>query len=100
MGCCPNRPTSADAEWINPTCAAEGCPHTTRLERDHRAPWADTKITLLDLMDRLCAHHHRLKTHQQWALTAGHGKRAFVPPHDHRHPGRAPAEARAGPPGG
>jgi hypothetical protein len=93
------KPTAAQQtalEWINPTCAAEGCPHTARLERDHRTPWADTKITLLDLMDRLCAHHHRLKTHQQWALTAGHGKRAFVPPADPRHPDRP--EARAGPP--
>jgi hypothetical protein len=93
------KPTAAQQtalEWINPTCAAEGCPHTARLERDHRAPWAQTKVTLLDLLDRLCAHHHRLKTHQNWALTRGHGKRALVPPSDPRHPDHA--EARAGPP--
>jgi hypothetical protein len=93
------KPTAAQQtalEWINPSCAAEGCPHTARLERDHRTPWADTKITLLDLMDRLCAHHHRLKTHQNWALVNGHGKRAFVPPADLRHPDRP--ESRAGPP--
>ena len=91
------KPTTAQhtaLEWLHPTCAAEGCPHTARLERDHRAPWADTKITLVDLMDRLCAHHHRLKTHQRWALAAGHGKRPFVPPTDPRHPDRL---ARAGP---
>jgi hypothetical protein len=93
------KPTAAQQtalEWINPTCAVEGCPHTARLERDHRAPWAHTNITLLDLMDRLCAHHHRLKTHQNWALVDGHGKRPFVPPADPRHPDRP--ESRAGPP--
>jgi hypothetical protein len=91
------KPTAAQQtalEWIHPTCAVEGCPHTARLERDHRAPWAETKITLLDLMDRLCAHHHRLKTHQNWALVTGHGKRAFVPPDDPSHPEMA---ARTGP---
>ena len=46
------------------------------------------------LLDRLCRHHHKPKTHHGWALIEGRGKRAFVPPHDPRHPCRA---ARAGP---
>ena len=40
--------------------------------------------------DRLCRHHHGLKTHQGWALVPGRGKRPFVPPDDPRHPGPAP----------
>jgi hypothetical protein len=88
------RPTDAQdtaLEWLYPTCAAEGCGNRLRLEKDHRIPWADTKITLVDLLDRLCTHHHRLKTHQQWALTAGHGTRPFVPPTDPRHPHQSKA---------
>ncbi|MGH9125347.1 MAG: hypothetical protein ACRDZ8_11565, partial [Acidimicrobiales bacterium] len=42
--------------------------------------WADTHITLLEWLDLLCTHHHRLKTIYGWALIAGTGKRAFVPP--------------------
>ena len=83
-------------QWRDPACAADGCPRHTRLQEDHREPRADTKITLVDLMDRLCEHHHALKTHSGWALLPGHGKRPFVPPDDHRHPARTPAKA-AGP---
>ena len=71
-------------QWQDPSCAAAGCPRHTRLQEDHRAPWADTKITLVDLMDRLCEHHHSLKTHHGWALLPGQGKRPFVPPDDPR----------------
>jgi hypothetical protein len=53
---------------------------------DHRIDWADTHITLLDLLDLLCDHHHRRKTKDGWALVDGRGKRAFVPPDDHCHP--------------
>ena len=52
----------------------------------HLADWAHTHITLLGLMDRLCEHHHDLKSLEHWALAAGSGKRAFVPPDDPRHP--------------
>lgn len=76
-------------EWINPTCAVDGCTQHARLETDHRDPWARTKLTLLDLLDRLCDHHHALKTLHDWALVAGHGKRAFVPPTHPRHPNKA-----------
>jgi hypothetical protein len=94
------KPTAAQdtaLEWLYPTCAAEGCGNRLRLEKDHRIPWAHTKITLLDVLDRLCAHHHALKTHQQWALADGHGTRPFVPPQDPRHPRNAKTTGRAPP---
>jgi hypothetical protein len=73
-------------EWLNPTCAADGCTQSARLETDHRAMWSKTKITQTDLLDRLCAHHHDLKTYKNGALVDGSGGRAFVPPDDPRHP--------------
>jgi hypothetical protein len=94
------KPTAAQdtaLEWLYPTCAAEGCGNRLHLEKDHRVPWADTKITLVDLLDRLCAHHHALKTHRQWALAEGHGTRPFVPPQDPRHPRNAKTTGRAPP---
>jgi hypothetical protein len=72
---------------------------------DHREDWAATHVTLLSLIDRLCPHHHRLKTRQDWGLVDGRGKRAFVAPTDARHPRhakereRAPAAAATGPAG-
>ncbi|MDQ4133542.1 MAG: hypothetical protein M3179_10125, partial [Actinomycetota bacterium] len=84
-------------EWLFPTCAAEGCNERVRLENDHRAPWADTHITLLGLLERLCARDHWLKTHRGWALVAGTGKRPFVPPDDPRHPRSAGGHERPPP---
>jgi hypothetical protein len=51
-----------------------------------RENWATTHLTVLDWLDRPCAHHHRLKTHHGRALVEGHGKRPMVPPDDTRHP--------------
>jgi hypothetical protein len=48
-------------------------------------------------MDRLCQHCHDLKTHHDWSLVDGVGKRAFVPPDDQRHPTHAPGAARGDP---
>jgi hypothetical protein len=73
-------------EWLYPTCAVEGCTRSTYLENDHREDWATTHLTLLEWQDRLCSHHHDLKTHHGWALVAGHGTRAFVPPDHAEHP--------------
>lgn len=42
--------------------------------------------TVLDLLDRLCSHHHDLKTIDNWVLLDGRGNRAFVPPDDPRNP--------------
>jgi len=33
---------------------------------DHRVEWAKSHATVFDLLDRLCAHHHGLKTHDAW----------------------------------
>jgi len=90
-------------EWLYPTCAVEGCSAVARLEMDHREDWAATHVTLFSLVDRLCAHHHKLKTRENWGLVDGRGKRAFVPPTDGRHPRhrsggqRPPAAATTGP---
>ena len=75
-------------EWLYPTSAAEGCTVKARLERDHEIDWSLTHFTMLDHLDLLCHHHHRLKTVDNWALVAGRGKRAFVSPQDPRHPRR------------
>src|SRR5579859_3154398 len=75
-------------EWLYPACAVEGCPTQAHLEIDHRVDWAKTHLTVFDLLDRLCSFHHDLKTHDGWALVDGRGKRAFVAPHDPRHPHR------------
>jgi hypothetical protein len=83
------RPTAhqrSALEWLYPTCAAEGCNALTFLEFDHRDDWATTHRTVFELLDRLCRHHHDLKTNDGWALVEGRGKRAFVPPDDTRHP--------------
>ena len=95
LGRRPNKKQMTALEWMYPTCAAQGCGRTSSwLQTDHREDWAHTHITTLQLLDRLCAHHHRLKTHQGWQLVEGKGKRAFVPPDDPRHP------RHHGPPGG
>jgi len=75
-------------EWLYPACAVEGCPAQAHLHIDHRVDWARTHYTLLDLLDRLCRHHHDLKTRSGWELVAGTGRRALVPPSDPRHPAR------------
>lgn len=83
------QPTAAQQtalEWLYPSCAVEGCPSHASLERDHRVDWARTHYTMLDLLDRLCHHHHRLKTTAGWELVEGRGKRPFVAPDDPRHP--------------
>jgi hypothetical protein len=88
------RPTAAQQsalEWLYPTCAAEGCSASAWLENDHRLDWATSHLTILDLLDRLCTHHHDLKSLDGWALVEGRGKRAFVPPDDPRHPRHANA---------
>lgn len=49
-------------EWSQPTCRADGCTATARLERDHRIEWSVTKHTRYDELDRLCHTHHAMKT--------------------------------------
>ncbi|HEY1278276.1 MAG TPA: DUF222 domain-containing protein [Acidimicrobiales bacterium] len=84
--------------WSQPVCSRLGCDQPwTNTEIDHRTPWAETRQTVLDGLDRLCPHDHRLKTHHGWALVTGTGKREMVPPDHPRHPDRNPS-AGAGPP--
>jgi hypothetical protein len=91
LGRRPNAYQRSALDWLFPTCAAAGCGvRAAYLQTDHRADWARTHVTMLELLDRLCRHHHGLKTHQGWALVPGRGKRPFVPPDDPRHPGPAP----------
>lgn len=82
----PNRHQKSGLDFVYPTCAAAGCNARDGLQYDHRIDYAKTHYTAFDLIDRLCPHHHRLKTDHGWALTPGRGKRPFVPPHDPRHP--------------
>jgi len=97
LGRRPNAAQQTALDWLFPTCAAEGCgTRAAHLQTDHRAEWAKTHVTVLDLLDRLCRFHHYRKTYEGWALVHGRGKRAFVPPDDPRHPGRCPEAARAG----
>lgn len=97
----PNSRQQSGLDFLYPTCAAEGCNVKVGLQYDHQVDWSKTHYTVFDLLDRLCVHHHRLKTRNRWALVEGRGKRAFVPPDDPRHPDRPNAAlAGTGPPGG
>jgi Domain of unknown function (DUF222) len=83
--------------WSSPACAVLGCPRLNHqgIEHDHRTPWTAVHETTLANIDRLCAHHHDLKTRRGWALVPGTGRRPMVPPHDPRHPDHQ----ATGPPG-
>ncbi len=94
----PNAHQRSALDFLYPACAVEGCASRAGLQYDHREDFARTKITSFDLLDRLCGHHHRKKTNDGWALVDGRGKRAFVPPGDPRHPGRANGASPPRPP--
>jgi hypothetical protein len=74
--------------WSSPACSVLGCPrvHRQGIRHDHRTPWTAVRETTLDNIDRLCEHHHDLKTRRGWALVPGTGRRPMVPPDDPRHP--------------
>ncbi len=86
LGRRPNASQQTALQWLYPSCANEACSARARLDYDHRVDWADSHITVLDLLDRLCGHCHALKTRQNWMLVEGRGKRPLVPPDDPRHP--------------
>ena len=90
LGRRPNALQQTALQWLYPSCANEACGAQARLDYDHRVDWARTHLTVLDLLDRLCAHCHALKTRQNWSLVEGRGKRALVSPDDRRHPRNAP----------
>ena len=94
LGRQPNAWQQTALQWLYPACAAQGCPAPgEHLQTDHRLDWAATHITLLDWLDRLCPHHHQLKTRDNWSLTDGLGRRPFVAPTDPRHPRHKPPAA-------
>jgi 5-methylcytosine-specific restriction endonuclease McrA len=77
------RPTGVQAtalQWRDPQCCVAGCPADGYLETDHRAGWALTGQTSIDDLDRLCSHHHSLKTNHGYRLAPGTGKRPMRPP--------------------
>jgi Domain of unknown function (DUF222) len=87
--------------WSSPACTVLGCPrhHRQGIQHDHRTPWTAVHETTLANIDRLCDHHHDLKTHHGWALVAGTCRRPMVPPDDPRHPdNRATGPPRGGDP--
>lgn len=96
LGRRPNAYQQTALDWLAPTCRVLGCDAAARLEYDHRHDWADTHVTLLAWLDRLCDGHHDKKTHDGWALVAGTGKRPMVPPDDPRHPRHLREEEEAG----
>jgi hypothetical protein len=89
LGRGPSAAQRVALSWSSPGCTVAGCPRT-RVEIDHREPFSETGQTRLDECDPLCAFHHRLKHRDGWALVAGSGERAFVPPDDPRHPKNHP----------
>jgi len=95
LGRRPRAHQQSALEWLYPTCAVEGCNSLAYLEVDHRADWSQTHVTVLEWCDRHCSHHHYLKTAENWSLVEGHGKRAFVPPDDPRHPRNAHGPPKA-----
>ena len=85
-------------EFTRPRCEVTGCGRTMFLETDHRTGWSKTHDTVFDDLDRLCEHHHDLKTNEGWALEAGTGPRRLLPPSHPEHPAHAPPEEASGHP--
>ncbi|MBK6671706.1 MAG: hypothetical protein IPG46_19370 [Actinobacteria bacterium] len=96
--------------WEQPHCSVAGCNRTIRLETDHTIDWATSLRTITDQLDRLCDHHHWLKTHSGWALAAppnppphhsiGTPRQPMVPPDHPDHPTNRTRTATAKPTAG
>ena len=91
LGRGPNAAQRIALLWSSDGCSVEGCART-RVEIDHRIPYATTRHTRLEELDPLRKHHHDRKTHDGWALVEGTGKRSIVPPHDPHHPKNRPKQ--------
>ena len=88
LGRGPNAAQKIALLWTHTGCSVAGCSRTLTQD-DHRTPFAVCRNTRLGNLDPLCPHHHRLKTHDGWALVAGRGPRDFVPPDHPEHPWRS-----------
>lgn len=88
LGRGPNAAQKIALLWQYPACTTEGCPHSARLEDDHRYgfEWTKTRHTRLDELDRPCSRCHEKRTRFGWAYVEGKGRRPLVPPDDRRHP--------------
>lgn len=96
--------------WEQPHCSVAGCNRTIRLETDHTIDWATSRRTITDQLDRLCDHHHWLKTHSGWALAAppnppphhsiGTPRQPMVPPDHPDHPTNSAGTTAAKPTAG
>jgi hypothetical protein len=92
LGRGPNAAQDIALLWSQGLCQNIACSRT-RVERDHRDPYANVKCTELGNIDDKCDHCHDLTTYKGWALVDGTGRRPLVPPTDPRHP----TNTRAGP---
>ena len=63
-------------EWLYPTCAAAGCSTTSFSENDHRLEWAESHLTLFDLLDRRApaTTTSRPSTAGRWSRGAASGR--------------------------
>ena len=77
-------------EWFSAgECSTDGCTTPARIEIDHVADWADTKITTgSPTWPSPCGHCHDLKTHHGYTFgpRLPNGKRRLIPP-DESPPG-------------
>ena len=82
----PNAFQQTVLELTRPTCEVDGCARQWFLEADHRTDWSQVQITDLANLDRLCDHHHDLKTNDGWRLVGPKDRRRLVPPDHPDHP--------------
>lgn len=78
------RPSAAQRtalRWLDLVCVESGCGQRAFLEIDHTEPWATSRVTLLQLLEPRCRHHHRRKTSDDLVAIAAHRDR------DSRGPG-------------
>ncbi len=61
-------------------CVIPGCHQTSHLEIDHVDGWAQTGITKLDRLARLCHFHHAQKTYDGYRLEGTPGHWTWNPP--------------------
>ena len=61
-------------------CVVPGCHQTGHLEIDHVDGWAQTGITKLDRLARLCHFHHAQKTYDGYRLEGTPGQWSWTPP--------------------
>jgi hypothetical protein len=77
------RPTAFQTtalRWLDLICGEAGCGQRAFLEIDHTIPWTTNRITLLQLLQPRCRHHHRAKTRNDMAaITANRDRTGAAP---------------------